>query len=669
MKTIPPKFIQKKSALLIVLFLGSTMTLFQNFTSGGAVTNPTVDPWNAPVGDPVQGVTLFDGWQDLRVLPAPVNVVGGWTDSAAISNNGKSLYFTYSQIDAFQYITYKNMVVNGPTRTGMTALGMKNFRADLTSTGWVVNYLPDPINSPDYNFADCSLSPNADENLLVFARSTVTPSGKSQLYYSVKSAGVWSIPAAIPSPVNSGICNDDNGFVIGSAATGADLYFESDRADAAGTSCGTNRHIFYTHYDPGNGGSFSPVQKVSGINGAGANDSDTQPFFSQDKTRAYWTALRGSPFYYGVVTADRQPDGSYANTRPIATPTISSPYTGKVVLLGEANIVELPQGSLMYMICGIAQSELNGKPYNTQLSVCVARKPRAPVGINTTAGWSVSPSISRDGQRLYFNYSRYDFGTWIKSQGTILPKATGPDRPNLRKSMTNPFEETDIYMSTLKADGKWTEPVSMGFNGPANDSNGMETNNGNTFIWMQSNGVSNNVVISNKNMDGTWSTPQSISSQMNLVLPGVTQDDPRISPDGKHIWFTSNRPGGLGGKDIWHTYNVSTVTSPAWIQPGPMANAINTSGDEYYFWISPVTNEMYWNGSGGIRHCSSNGANCINTPSLITIPGCSAPMSVSMPDDGGRLYFSCADLTTFKFKIMYSIKQSDGSWGPAIAVD
>ena len=37
--------------------------------------------WNAPVGDPIDGLTLFDGWEDPRVVPAPVNVMGGWTDS------------------------------------------------------------------------------------------------------------------------------------------------------------------------------------------------------------------------------------------------------------------------------------------------------------------------------------------------------------------------------------------------------------------------------------------------------------------------------------------------------------------------------------------------------------------------------------------------------------
>src|ERR1041384_261059 len=75
--------------------------------------------------------------------------------------------------------------------------------------------------------------------------------------------------------------------------------------------------------------------------------------------------------------------------------------------------------------------------------------PSARVPINTATGWSDSPFISRDGQRLYFMYSRYDFGPWILSGGTVLPQATGPDRPGLHKvTAGNPFDESDIYMAT-----------------------------------------------------------------------------------------------------------------------------------------------------------------------------------------------------------------------------
>src|SRR5687768_13395229 len=48
------------------------------------------------------------------------------------------------------------------------------------------------------------------------------------------------------------------------------------------------------------------------------------------------------------------------------------------------------------------------------------------VGINTAGGWSDSPFISGDGQRLYFMYSRYNFAPWILSGGAQQPVLAGP---------------------------------------------------------------------------------------------------------------------------------------------------------------------------------------------------------------------------------------------------
>ena len=41
----------------------------------------------------------------------------------------------------------------------------------------------------------------------------------------------------------------------------------------------------------------------------------------------------------------------------------------------------------------------------------------------------------------------------------------------------------------------------------------------------------------------------------------------------------------------------------------------------------------------------------------------------SMPDDGKTIFFACADATTYVVKIMYSLKQADGTWGTATPVD
>lgn len=286
------------------------------------------------------------------------------------------------------------------------------------------------------------------------------------------------------------------------------------------------------------------------------------------------------------------------------------------------------------------------------------------VPINTGTGWSDSPFISRDGQRLYFMYSRYNFGPWILSNGAVVPVASGPDRPGLHKS-SNPFDESDIYVATKQADGTWSEPVNLGLNGSYGDSSGMEIDGGNTFIWLRGDGSYNNIVMATHNPDGSWGAVIDPGAGINDHASGVIQDNPHLSADGNALWFASSRAGGSGGKDIWF----SAKSGGNWSAPVNMGAPFNSAGDEDQLWISPVGPDVYWNGPQGLMHCLSNGTTCPAAPEVVVIPGCDYAAEASMPDDGQTLYFACADLTTGMVRIMYSLKQANGSWGMATPVD
>jgi len=48
--------------------------------------------------------------------------------------------------------------------------------------------------------------------------------------------------------------------------------------------------------------------------------------------------------------------------------------------------------------------------------------------------------------------------------------------------------------------------------------------------------------------DGPWSEPVNLGPKINT---GKWEVEPEISPDGRSFLFTSNRYGGRGGFDIW----------------------------------------------------------------------------------------------------------------------
>ncbi len=57
---------------------------------------------------------------------------------------------------------------------------------------------------------------------------------------------------------------------------------------------------------------------------------------------------------------------------------------------------------------------------------------------------------------------------------------------------------------------------------------------------------------------------------------------PSVSPDGRRLYFASDRPGGVGGVDIWYCDNLGNQ----WGVPQNMGPKVNTTGDEMYPYIN-----------------------------------------------------------------------------------
>lgn len=76
-------------------------------------------------------------------------------------------------------------------------------------------------------------------------------------------------------------------------------------------------------------------------------------------------------------------------------------------------------------------------------------------------------------------------------------------------------------------------------------------------------------------LDGNkWSIPENLGP---LVNTGGWESQPCISNDGRTLYFSSNRPGGQGGHDIWY----STFEKGRWTEAKNMGAVINTDGNEF----------------------------------------------------------------------------------------
>jgi hypothetical protein len=291
--------------------------------------------------------------------------------------------------------------------------------------------------------------------------------------------------------------------------------------------------------------------------------------------------------------------------------------------------------------------------------------PAANAGnINTETGWQDSPYISLDGERLYFTYTRFNFGPFFKGG---LPVLSGPMRPG-HHSNPNAWQDTDNYVVGRDPDGNWRQGtiVNFPFNTNTSDCCGMEYADGGQikFLYLKAEGDSNSGVFMESTLiKGKWTQPVIVGRDV-LYTSDAVEDNPHITilPDGNaFLVFASNRQGGFGEKDLY--LSIRPSGSSDWSEPRNMGTNINTTHLEDQPWLSPDGKILFftrgtqifesrWTGTGWLpaRHILLGDLQVIAEPSLTS--------------DLQELFFLSVDTTAspWRTEIMRASRKSDHSW-------
>ena len=187
----------------------------------------------------------------------------------------------------------------------------------------------------------------------------------------------------------------------------------------------------------------------------------------------------------------------------------------------------------------------------------------------------VFPSLSADGLTLYFS----DFYYW---------NAAG-DRPGGVGSH-------DLWMCTRTSrNDSWGTPVNMGapFNSGSHDISPTISHDGLTFIFASNrSGGGNNYDLwmsTRPTAESDWAAPVNMGP---LVNSSASDGEASLSTDGLVLFFSSNRPGGMGSYDLWLTTRPSQAA--AWSPPVNLGPAINTSGMDGAPSLSPDQKTLYF---------------------------------------------------------------------------
>jgi outer membrane protein OmpA-like peptidoglycan-associated protein len=174
------------------------------------------------------------------------------------------------------------------------------------------------------------------------------------------------------------------------------------------------------------------------------------------------------------------------------------------------------------------------------------------------------PSLTIDGKKFIFTRRIRNKETFYESDRTN--ETWGKAYPLAGKINSDEF---NVGAQNISQDGEWL--VFTGCNFP------------------QGNG-SCDIYISFLTKSG-WSEPQNLGRNINTEF---WESTPSLSPDKRDLYFSSDRPGGYGGRDIW----VSHRTETGWSQPENLGADINTSGDESTPFIHADNQTLYFNSSG-----------------------------------------------------------------------
>ncbi|TFG43411.1 MAG: PKD domain-containing protein [Bacteroidia bacterium] len=195
------------------------------------------------------------------------------------------------------------------------------------------------------------------------------------------------------------------------------------------------------------------------------------------------------------------------------------------------------------------------------------RKP-SPVKSDRTSQFNTGPlCISPDGETVYFTS---EIETGVPSRSRKFRNHSGiftAQLAGLQLNSIKPFkfnsQEFDIGQPSMSPDGRFLYFASD-----------MPGGQGGSDIYFC------------ESVNGEWSAPVNLGPKVNS--PGA-DNYPCIHSSGK-LYFTSNRPGGMGGLDVYYSDNIDGV----WETPVRLPEPINSNSDDFAFVALPDLQKGYF---------------------------------------------------------------------------
>ena len=209
---------------------------------------------------------------------------------------------------------------------------------------------------------------------------------------------------------------------------------------------------------------------------------------------------------------------------------------------------------------------------------------------------------SFDVKSIDINSDKSDFGAFLMDN-TIYFTSARNSNSKIYSWTKEPF--LDIYKANLNEDGTISNILLLKeINSKYHDGSVSISQDGSTMYFTSDSFRENsfekdkasklklgrNNIFSAKFVNGKWDEITSLPFNSKDYSTG----NPSISKDGKTLYFSSNRPGSIGGVDIW---KVAISESGSYGTPENLGKNVNTEGNESFPFITS-DNVLYFSSDG-----------------------------------------------------------------------
>ncbi len=164
------------------------------------------------------------------------------------------------------------------------------------------------------------------------------------------------------------------------------------------------------------------------------------------------------------------------------------------------------------------------------------------------------------------------------------------DEQTIVFTMLKPDGDEDLMTATQTAEGGWQAPVplSANINTAENEGTASLSADGRLVVFTacqsKRGGFGGCDLFSSQKTGDAWSKPENLGPSVNTRY---YESQPSLSADGRQLYFISDRPGGLGKRDLWRSTRAdpsdrdpSDRANGDWSEPVNVGAPVNTAFDE-----------------------------------------------------------------------------------------